>query len=245
LRSSAAAALCAALVPAAALSASGAGTTGSVHIVQADPGVSVEVTVDGRTVRKDVAVGTVLGPYVVSSGSHVVTFTDPSGTAIRRATVTVQPGSSTDVVLHRPASVSGKAVVHTYTTPRRPIGPDKARILVAHTATVAPADVRVDGKVVFTNIANGEFAEADVPAGHHVAELLPTGQTTHPILGPIPVDLAPRTVTMVYAYGTPTNGSMNVIAHASQLRSDGTVVPGQIDTGSAGLAGSLRVTPFG
>ena len=37
----------------------------------------------------------------------------------------------------------------TYQTPVEPIGPGKARVLVAHTATVAPADVQVDGKVVF------------------------------------------------------------------------------------------------
>ena len=36
-----------------------------------------------------------------------------------------------------------------YPTPVEPIGPGKARVLVAHTATVAPADVQVDGKVVF------------------------------------------------------------------------------------------------
>ena len=41
---------------------------------------------------------------------------------------------------------------------------------------------------------------------------------------------------MVYAVGTPTNGSMRVIAHAAQLTADGTVKPATIKTGSAGLA---------
>ena len=109
-------------------------------------------------------------------------------------------------------------------------------MLIAHTATVAPADVRVDGKRIFTNIANGEFATADVPAGQHRVALLATGEDTQPILGPIDVTLQPRTVTMVYAVGTPTNGSMRVIAHAAQLTADGTVKPATIKTGSAGLA---------
>ena len=90
----------------------------------------------------------------------------------------VKSGSNTDVVLHQPASVNGDPVVSTYHTPLSPIGPEKARVLLAHTATVAPADVRVDGKVVFTNIANGEYADADVPAGAHRVALLPTGTTT-------------------------------------------------------------------
>ena len=125
-------------------------------------------------------------------------------------------------MLHLPASVGGAAVVTSYSTPAEPIGPDKARVLVAHTATVAPADVKVDGKVVFTNIANGEFATADVPAGEHVVALLPTGQDTDPILGPLTVTLEPQTVTMVYAMGNPDDDSMSLVAHSAQLAADGT-----------------------
>ena len=33
---------------------------------------------------------------------------------------------------------------------------DKAKLTVAHTAAVPPADIRVDGKVLFENVANGE-----------------------------------------------------------------------------------------
>jgi hypothetical protein len=158
--------------------------------------------------------------------------------------VAVAAGSSTDVVLHRPASISGEPVVNTYKTPTSPIGPGKARVLLAHTATVPPADVRVDGKIVFTNIANGEFADADVPAGTHEVALLPTGQTTQPILGPLDVTLEAQTVTMVYAVGTPTNGSMRVIAHVSRIASDGSVVPASVGTGSAGLVADRPISPF-
>jgi hypothetical protein len=155
---------------------------------------------------------------------------------MERSSVRVRTGLSSDVVLHRPAAPTGQNVVNVYTTPRQEIGPGKARVLIAHTATVAPADVRVDGKTVFTNIANGEFATADVPAGSHRVALLATGETTNPILGPIDVTLKPRTVTMVYAVGSPENGSMRVIAHVAPLAPDGTVRPATIKTGSAGLA---------
>ncbi len=207
------------------------------------PGTAIDVSIDGRTVRDGVDAGAVLGPFELSPGRHAVRFTDASGAVAMSTSVTVGAGSSRDVVLHRPAAVGGDPVVNVYRTPRKPIGPGKARVVLAHTATVAPADVRVDGQVVFTNIANGEFAEADVPAGTHKVELLPSGQTGSPILGPLDVALKARTVTMVYAVGNPSNGSMDVIAHTATIAADGTVVPDTIDTGSAGLA--HHVTPFG
>lgn len=217
---------------------------GSMQIIQAVPKATVAVSVDGKRVESGVGVGTVLGPYDLAPGKHDVRFTDKAGDVSMTTSVTVKAGASTDVVLHRPASAAGKPVVNVYSTPRKPIGPGKARVMLAHTATVAPADVRVNGTVVFTNIANGEFAEAELPAGRHKVELLPTGETTNPILGPIEVDLEPSTVTMVYAVGTPSNGSMDVIAHTSVISSDGTVVPDTIKTGSAGLAAGERVTAF-
>jgi hypothetical protein len=221
-----------------------AAETGSVQIVQAVPKASVRVTIDGKQVKSGVGLGTILGPFSLSAGKHTVRFADPKGDVSMSSSISVGAGSSTDVVLHRPASVSGEPVVNVYRTPRGAIGPGKARVLVAHTATVPAADVRVDGKVVFTNIANGEYADADVPAGGHKVELLPTGQTKNPILGPIDVTLAPRTVTMVYAVGTPSDGSMKTISHSAVIASDGTVEPGSITTGSAGRAADLSVTTF-
>ena len=215
---------------------SAAPASGELQVVQAAPGLAVGIAIDGRKVRDRVGVGAVLGPYSLAPGSHEVRFFAASGRVMERTSVRVRKGLSSDVVLHRPASPSGRNVVNVYTTPREEIGPGKARVLIAHTATVAPADVRVDGKTVFTNIANGEYATADVPAGSHKVALLATGQKTNPILGPIDVTLKARTVTMVYAVGTPKNRSMRVIAHVATLAPDGTVRPATIETGSAGLA---------
>jgi hypothetical protein len=231
--------LCAAVVGIVAplsLPASAAPASGELQIVQATPGVAVGIAIDGKRVRSGVGVGSVVGPYNLSPGTHEVRFLGGSGKTLMRTSVKVRSGVSSDVVLHRPASPRGEAVVNVYSTPRAAIGPGKARVLIAHTATVAPADVRVDGKRIFTNIANGEFATADVPAGKHRVALLETGEDTYPILGPIDVTLKPRTVTMVYAVGSPKNGSMRVIAHAAELTADGTVKPATIRTGSAGLA---------
>ena len=217
---------------------------GRLVIIQAVPGASLDVTLDGRTVQSATDVGSVLGPLTVSPGQHDVGFVDGSGNVRLTSTVAVASGSSHDVVVHLPASVDGTPVVNSYRTPSTPIAPGKARVLIAHTATVAPADVRVDGQVAFRDIANGEYATADLAAGKHVVALLPTGLTQHPILGPLPVDLKAGTVTMVYAVGNPRHGSMQVIAHTAALDANGAVVPTGIDTGAAGFAAGVPVHPF-
>ena len=218
---------------------------GTITVVQAVPDQTVAVRVDGKQVGAPVGVGGLVGPLRLSAESHEITFRDSSGALDVTSTLEVKAGSTIDVVLHRPAAVGAEPVVNSYGTPTDPIGPGKARVLVAHTATVAPADVRVNGQIVFTNIANGEYATADVPAGTHEVELLPTGSTTDPILGPIDLTVAAGTVSMVYAVGTPTDGSMNVILHSGTLSADGSVVPDTIRTGTAGLAGTARVRTFG
>jgi hypothetical protein len=219
--------------------------TGRIFVVQALPDVVLDVAVDGDVVDRQARVGAVLGPYSLAPGKHQVRFTDSSGDVRLASSVEVASGSSRDVVVHRPAAVGGQPVVNSYRTPQGPIGPGKARVLIAHTATVAPADVRVDGKVVFRDIANGEYATADVPAGTHRVSLLPTGLANPPILGPLTLTLAPGTVTNVYAVGDPKKGSMNVILHRGLLASNGAAAPDTIDTGAVGLVAHVIVRPFG
>jgi hypothetical protein len=217
-------------------------TVGKIAIIQAVPKATLTVTVDGKQVQVNVVEGTILGPLALAAGSHDVTFND--GSQDIASTVDVTAGESSDVVVHRPAEVGGTPVVSVYPTPDDPIDPGKARVLLAHTATTAPADVVVDGQTVFTNIANGEFAQADVAAGAHSVSLLPAGVTGKPILGPLDVTLKAGTITAVYAVGNPKDGSMNVIVRTTGGTASGSEPPSQIDTGSAGLVGRVHVWTF-
>lgn len=233
-----------ALAPAAhAADAAPAGA--KLTVIQALPDQVLDVVIDRGVVSEGSEAGSVLGPFPLAAGEHRVTFEDEAGEVVLSTTVDVANGSVQDLVAHLPAQVDGEPVATVYETPTSPIGSDKARVLIAHTASVAPADVRVDGTVVFTNIANGEFATADVPAGDHVAELLPAGVTRGPILGPLDVTLPASTATMIYAMGDPKQDSMEVIAHNVPLAADGADVPTSIDAGSAGLVSGADVTAFG
>ena len=232
------------VAPAAEAAGSGRPEAASLMVVQAVPGETVDVEIDRQRVSQGSETGAVLGPFDVEAGSHQVAFRDAGGEILLETSVEVTAGSRQDLVVHQPAEIGGDPVATVYATPTAPIGLDKARVLIAHTASVAPADVRVDGTVVFRNIANGEFATAELPAGAHVAELLPAGLTRRPILGPLNVSLPAETATMVYAIGDPGMDSMEVITHSISLTTDGAAKPTSIDAGSLGLAAGLAVTPF-
>lgn len=200
------------------------------------------VSVDGDEVGEAVAEGQVVSPPALAPGEHKIEF-NFNGESVA-ATVKVKAGATQDVVVHRPAQVDGEPVVSVYPTSTEPIGPGKARVLIAHTATTAPVDAAVDGQVVFSNIANGEYAEADVAAGRHRVALLPSGVEGQPILGPLDVKLTAGTLTTVYAVGNPRVRSMDVIVRKTPLRREHRKAPTQVETGSAGLVAHLRVLTF-
>ena len=203
-----------------------------VTVVQAVPGADVGVWVDDRQVAESAAVGAVLGPF--RSPRHPrgrVRGGDPPSSHGRR------PGGRRQ---RRRAAPPGRGRRRPG-RPRlqRPAGRDRARQGPGpgrphrHGRSGRREGRRRDG---LHHIANGEFADADVPAGTIEVALLPSGTTGDPILGPLDVTLEAGTLSMIYAYGNPRNGSMNVIAHTATLAPDGTVRPSRIDTGSAGLA---------
>lgn len=222
------------LLPAVGSASSAAPADSQVFMVQGLPGESVSVSVDGGTER-ELAAGTVSDGVTLASGEHVLSFTGKDTAWRMDVDVDLRAGGSTDVVIHRPASPDGDPIVTTFENPRAPVTSDRGRVQVAHTATVPPADIVVDGDVVFANVANGEFATAEVPAGVHDVSIVPTGQTGPALLGPVDLEVEPATLTRVYAIGQPEGNSMNVVVATLPLSTNGSQAPEQVNTGSAGL----------
>jgi hypothetical protein len=214
------------------------GKIGTVYLVQALPGRSVSAKVD-HAAATPLQTEAVSKPLYLSTGKHTVAF-GGSGASLTTS-ITVKAGSSTDVVLHRPASVSGKPVVNIYHNNLKTAGADKGRVVVAHTAVVPPADIIVDGQVVFSNIANGEFASADVPAGTHVVKVVPTGEKKPVVLGPLDLPVQASVLTRVFAVGQPSNNSMSVIVQTLPLLAKGQQPPTTVPLGSAGFAAHRHV----
>lgn len=228
-----------------ASSPSSAKSTATVYVVQALSQAHVSLSVDNDRTTDLLRPKEILDPLELTPGQHAMTFSGKNPDWKMRVTVNVPAGSSNDVVIHRPADPYGNPVVTTYHNDLASIAPDKGRVVVAHTAVVPPADILVNGKVVFANIANGEYATAEVPAGTLNVSIVPTGESSPVILGPLDLAVQPQVLTRVFAVGEPTNGSMDVIVQQLDLRAKGSVAPTTVPLGSAGIVSRWRVTVSG
>jgi hypothetical protein len=226
-----------------AVSPGHAADTAEVFVVQGLPGKTLDVSIDGKSVQSGVATAKVAGPFDVEPGSRTVTFADGGDTVLER-TVKVTAGSSKDVVIHLPASESAKPTVTEFENDLSSPPQGKATLAVAHTAAVPPADIRVDGKVLFENVANGESLTLVVPAGTYTVDIVPTGKDGPAVLGPLELPVKAGGLDRVFAVGDPAKKTMNVAVHTIATGSSGSDRPDRVDTGTGGQAAGY-VGPLG
>ncbi|TDO50721.1 uncharacterized protein DUF4397 [Kribbella sp. VKM Ac-2527] len=213
-------------------------TNGVIYMVQGLPGRTLDIQVDGRAVASGVKATGVVGPLTVASGQRRITAREGGRVVIERQ-VTVGAGGNLDVVIHRPAAPTAAPVITSYANKLTPIPKDKAALRVAHTAAVGPADIRVNGQVVFQNVANGESLDVVVPAGTYSVDIVPTGATSPVVLGPVALTARAGYLTRVFAVGEPNSKTMNVAVGTIKLAATGTGKPGKVDTGTGGQAAGL------
>ncbi|MEV8376699.1 DUF4397 domain-containing protein [Kribbella sp. NPDC056861] len=214
---------------------------GVLHVIQGLPGRTVDIAVDGKTVASGVKATEVVGPLTVAAGARKITAKD-GGKVVLERQVTVAADSNLDVVIHRPASPTAAPVITTYVNKLTAVPRDKGAVRVAHTAAVGPADIRVNGKVLFANVANGESLDVVVPAGTYKVEIVPSGATTPVVLGPLDLPVRAGYLTRVFAVGEPTSKTMNVAVATLKLPGAGSDKPGLVNTGTGGQAAELGLT---
>lgn len=221
-------------------SAGEAAKTAKVYIIQGVPGASVDIGVDGSSVQAGVAAKAIVGPLDISHGSHEVTFESDDWSVSTTVNVTK---ASTDVVLHWPADSTDEPEATVFANDVSAVAAGKARLTVAHTAVVPPADILAGGTVLFANIANGEFVTAEVPADTYNVAVVPTGQKADPLLGPLDLTVKAGLLTRVFAIGEPENGSMDAVVQELPVGKAGSPAPDSVDAGEAGLMAG--VSPVG
>ena len=242
-RSSLLALLTAALLALAGLAAappSFAADEAEIYVIQGLPGRNVDVSIDDEVVGRDIGTAKVAGPFPVKSGTRKVTYSDEGEVLLERVWK-VDPGASQDVVLHLPGTAGDDdPVITVFRNDLTAVPAGKAGLTVAHTARVGKADVRVDGKVLFADIANGESLHLVVPVQTYKVAITLAGKAEPVVLGPVSLTVKGGALNRVYAIGDPSQKTMNVAVHVIDVKTAGSGKPRWVKTGTGGQAAGLQ-----
>lgn len=222
----------------------------TVYLIQGVDATTMALTVDDRTVAAAAAAKAVVR-LTLAPGQHTVAARPASGGPTVTATLRVAAGSSTDAVLHRQADVAKPPVFTAYRNDLSPVTAGSSRLTVAHTAAVGPADIRVKGKVLFANVANGEQLTLTVPAGTYPVDIVPAATSGPVVFGPVDLVVGKASLTRVFAIGVAATGSMDAVVQVLPVATRGSgEVPSRVDAGDGGQAQALidahrASAPFG
>ncbi len=213
-----------------------------IYIVQGLPGRSVSVAVDGHAKADRLAGGKVAGPIAVKSGTRTVTVTD-GGKKLVSSKITLPAGSNSEVVVHLPASPTGDPVITRFDNKLQSVQKGKGAHSVANVSAAGPIDIRVDKKVLFANVAVGEYLYKVVPATTYNVDFVSTGKSKT-LLGPLDLMIEPAMLTWAFAIGEPGK-DLTVIRQVIALSDSGegsSKRPSDVDTGTGGQAAELMAS---
>ena len=216
---------------------------GEIFVVQGLPDKVVDVSIDGESVAKNVKTAALVGPFKVEGGQRTVTIRSEGKVLLERK-VSVKAKTSSDVVVHLPAKGDGDATITAYRNDAWSVPKDKAALTVSHTAAVPAADIRVNDKVLFEDISNGESLSLVVPVATYRVEIVRTGQEKPVYFGPVDLTVKGGALNRVYAIGDPSKKTMNVAVHVLTAGSMGSDKPSKVDTGTGGQAAGSGTTYY-
>jgi hypothetical protein len=230
--------LSAASVLLAAVPASAASNSGTVYVLQGLSGLTADVSVDGKSAATGVSAKTVVGPLRLAAGRHVVALTS-KGTKLVSASVAVSAGRSADVLSYWAAEAPTRPLVAVLPNDLSSVGAGRTRLVVTHAIAGPPADIRVNGKVLFRSVANGESLSVVVPAGtYRVSAVATLGGRT--LLPDASLTVKAGTLTRAVAIGAPDSPSdvlVHVLPIPGPVSADRT--PSLVRTGGGGQAAAL------
>ncbi len=221
--------------------ASAASGKGQIYVIHGIVGRTLDVYVDGDKVMGAAKPKTIVGPLSLDAGTHKVSLKSGSKT-VASAKFKVGSGQSLDVVAHLRSDSSMGATVTAYRNDLSAVGPGKLRLAVAHVAAAPPADIRVNGDVLFSNVANGETLTVIVPAATYKVDIVPAATKGAAILGPVNLTLKKGTLTRVFAIGNVTTGSMDAVVHTLPVKVSGAAAPSSVPTGDGGQSATQFIT---
>jgi hypothetical protein len=211
-----------------------AADTASVTVVHGIPDTKVDVYVDGAKALPGFTFKTVTKPISLPAGSHQIAVRkagDPaSAKPILSTTAKLTAGESATLVANLTAG--GKPALNAFVNPTTAVPSSMGRLIVRHTAAAPAVDVLAGGKPVISGLTNPNEKSLMVPKGTVNASVAAAG-TTDPVIGPVALDLAGGSTTIVYAIGSLSGKSLTAV---TQTYSGNGSSPNAVAAGSGGLA---------
>lgn len=227
-------------------------STSEVSVFHAIPNIVVDVYANGEVLLTDFEQGALTDPVTLPEGEYDLKLVNagdgPDGDALLSAdNFPVPAGENLTVVAHLDGD--GKAIITPYVNNNTDIAAGEARLTVRHIAAAPNVDVRADGKVLFSNLANPAQAEADVPAGTVSADVVIAGKNKSKI-GPEDLELEEGVNTIVYAWGNADGGKLAfAVQKIAGIDSAPNGVPGgtggQAESAAASVTGSAGLIALG
>lgn len=223
-----------AVVALSATAAQAQDTDSTVAVLHGVPGLTVDVYVNGEETIPDFAPGTLTDPLTLPAGSYDIAVypdgADPETDepAISAEGLEVPGGADLTLVAHLDAG--GTPTLSAFANDTSQLAAGETRLTVRHTAAAPAVDVRAGEEPVIQGLENPDEQVLDLPAGTVSADVVAAGTDTV-VLGPADLDLAEGTNTIVYAWGSLDEETLDL---AVQVIDGLHGQPGGVPSGEAG-----------
>ncbi|WP_062077025.1 DUF4397 domain-containing protein [Demequina globuliformis] len=206
-----------------------------LSVLHGIPDTPVDVYVNGENTIDDFQPGDLAGPLDLEPGTYSVALTaadaeDDSEPVLGPIDLTLEADMSYTAVAHLDAD--GMATANLFTNDISETAAGEGRLTVRHTAAAPAVDIWADGDVLFENLANPDETMGDVPAGTYEAAVSLTGETD-PVLGPTDVEIAEGVNTIVYAWGSAEDDTLDLAVQTVDVHS---AAPSAVEAGQYGFA---------
>ncbi|OLT39621.1 hypothetical protein BJF86_07125 [Serinicoccus sp. CNJ-927] len=210
----------------------------TVSVLHGVPGLTVDVYVNGEETVPDFEPGTLTDPMMLPEGSYDIEVyadgDDPESAepAISAEGVEVPGGANVTLAAH--LMEDGTPALSAFANDTSALDAGQARLTVRHAAAAPAVDVRAGGSPVVEGLTNPNEEILNLEAAMVSADVVLAG-TEDVVLGPADLDLAEGTNTIVYAWGSAEDGTLDLAVQTIDgLHGD----PGGVPSGQGGLATS-------
>lgn len=206
----------------------------TVSVLHGVPGLTVDVYINGEEAIPDFEPGTLTDPMILDAGTYDIEVyadgdtPDSAEPAISAQDLEVPGGANLTLAAH--LTEDGTPTLGAFVNDVSTLDAGQARLTVRHAAAAPAVDVRAGGSPVVEGLTNPNEAVLELGAATVSADVVLAG-TDQVVLGPADLDLAEGTNTIVYAWGSAEDGTLDLAVQTiSGLHGD----PGGVPSGLGG-----------